>query len=113
MYWLYKCFSFWYNEPLAKLTTSMELIEKKLNSEELILELIQYKESDIVKFEEILITKIIEADNYNVMIAQKLIDWYVSDDSFLYFRAWLISLWKDIFENTIKNPDYLNDSLNK
>lgn len=84
-----------------------KIIESSSEYEEIISKLIKYDEIDIIKFEEILRNKIIEADHYNIMIAQKLIYWYVSDDSFLYFRAWLIFWWKDIFEKTLVNPDFL------
>ena len=72
-------------------------------------ELRNYSESDLVEFEMILRKKIIEADNFNVMIPLKIIEGYVSDDSYLYFICWLISKWKKVYNETILNPDYLAD----
>jgi hypothetical protein len=54
--------------------------------------LIKYSESDIILFEEILRKKIIEADHFNVMIAQKIMTGEISDDSYLYFICWIICL---------------------
>ncbi len=34
---------------------------------------------------------------------------YLSDDSFLYFRGWLLSLGKDAFYNILNNPDTLSN----
>lgn len=70
-------------------------------------------EEDIIEFESILREKIIEANHYNVIAAQKIIEGFVSDDSFLYFRCWLISQGQKIFEDTIKNPDNLADIVKK
>ena len=69
--------------------------------------LIKYSESDIILFEEILRKKIIEADHFNVMIAQKIMTGEISDDSYLYFICWIICLWENIYNETIKNPDFL------
>lgn len=69
--------------------------------------LIKYSESDIILFEEILRKKIIEADHFNVMIAQKIITGEVSDDSYLYFICWIICLWEQIYNEAIKDPDFL------
>ena len=70
--------------------------------------LVATTENEIIGFERILRTLILRADHYNVLAAEKIIEGYVSDDLFLYFRCWLISQGKDVFENTIINPDSLS-----
>ena len=67
----------------------------------------KYDTTKIVGFETILSKKIIEANNYKILAANKIIDGSVTDDGFLYFRFWLISLGKKAFEQTLKNPDSL------
>ncbi len=69
----------------------------------------QYTPEQIVDFEVILSKKIIAANDFKIIAADKIIDGSVSDDTFLYFRCWLIGLGEKIFEQTIKNPDYLAD----
>lgn len=66
-----------------------------------------YQPSQIVEFEMILCRKLIEANDYKIMAADKIIDGSVTDDPYLYFRCWLIGLGGKIFRETIKNPDYL------
>ncbi len=69
--------------------------------------------SDIFDFERIMRQKVIEADHFNVMVAQKIIDGYVSDDSYLYFRCWLISLGRKAFYGVIADTDYLAPLVDK
>jgi len=76
-------------------------------------ELSKMPKQDIFDFELIMRQKIFEADHFNVMIAQKIIDGYVSDDSYLYFRCWLVSLGKDAFYGVIEDTDYLAKLVNK
>jgi hypothetical protein len=47
------------------------------------------------------------------MAAQKIIEDYVSDDTYLYFRCWLIGHGKTAYTETLKNPDYLATIANK
>jgi len=77
------------------------------------LELIKLDKEQIIEFERILRREIIEADHFNLIAAQKIIDGAVSDDTFLYFRCWLILLGKDIFKKTIETPDYLASFIKK
>ena len=70
-------------------------------------------EEEIIGFESILREKIIELYHYDIIAAQKIIEGYVSDDSFLYFRCWLISQGQNIFKQTLNNPDYLADIVEK
>ncbi len=75
-------------------------------------DLLLLSKEEVIDFECILRKKIIEADHFNVMMAQRIIDGHVNDDIYLNFRCWLITLGKDIFENAIKDPDYLSDYVN-
>ncbi|MBX0291442.1 DUF4240 domain-containing protein [Hymenobacter sp. HSC-4F20] len=61
----------------------------------------------IVEFECILREYLIEADHYNIIAAQKIIDGYVSDDPYLYFRCWLIGQGETVFTNALHTPDSL------
>ncbi|MEW6536900.1 MAG: DUF4240 domain-containing protein [Candidatus Auribacterota bacterium] len=62
---------------------------------------------EILAFERILRKKIIECDNYKILAASKIINDYVTDDSYLYFRAWLIAKGRIVFENALEDPDSL------
>jgi len=67
----------------------------------------QFSPEIIIEFEKIFRELIIEADTYKVMAALKIIDGVVSDDSYLYFRCWLISRGRRLFNEVVENPDYL------
>ena len=56
---------------------------------------------------------VFDADDYRVMAAQKIITNYVSDDSYLYFRCWLIGQGRQVYTETLKNPDYLANIVHK
>lgn len=62
---------------------------------------------EIIQFEIAFRKCVIDADHFNIMAAQKIIEGYVSDDSYLYFRCWLIGQGKAVYAETLKNPDYL------
>ncbi|MFD0751900.1 DUF4240 domain-containing protein [Mucilaginibacter calamicampi] len=94
----WKIIDYSYNAAKGNLDLQNEIIVKKLSA---------YAPEEIINFEIILCKKLIEANNYKILAANKIIDAYVSDDGFLYFRLWLISLGRETFEQTIKNPDYL------
>jgi hypothetical protein len=87
---------------------SDELKEKYLTAE---LEKLSLEE---IKSFEIAFRKcIIDADDYKVMASQKIIEDYVSDDTYLYFRCWLIGKGKTVYTETLKDPDYLSLIVNK
>jgi hypothetical protein len=74
----------------------------------LLIRLLQdYSTDEIIEFEKIFRELIIEADTYKVMAALKIIEGWVSDDSYLYFRSWLISRGRTLFREVVENPDYL------
>ena|SRR5262245_4200691 len=66
---------------------------------------------DIVEFERHLRERIIECDNYNVIAALKIINGGVTDDTYLYFRCWLIAKGRRAFENALQNADSISDVL--
>ncbi|MCW3466691.1 DUF4240 domain-containing protein [Chitinophaga nivalis] len=87
-----------------------EIIEKSLlvqedQANELQRLLSQFSLSDIVDFEIIMRELIIELDDYKVMGIPKIIDGYVSDDSYIYFRCWIISKGREIFDIALQHPD--------
>ena len=63
----------------------------------------------IVEFESILREYLIEADDFKIIAAQKIIEGSVSDDSYLYFRCWLIVQGDTVFLNALDDPDTLAD----
>lgn len=86
----------------------------KSEQEKVIIEkLITYSPKQIIEFELIFRQLIIEADDYKIMGAQKIIAGYVSDDSYLYFRCWLIGKGEKIFTETLKNPEFLSENINQ
>ncbi|MES2109896.1 MAG: DUF4240 domain-containing protein [Bacteroidota bacterium] len=85
----------------------------KAEGDIIIQKLSQYTPEQIVDFEIILCKKIIAADDYKIVAIDKIIDGSVSDDTYLYFRCWLIGLGQKTFEQTIKDPDSLADVIEK
>lgn len=82
--------------------------------ERLILDkLLSYSLEDITNFEIIFRQLVIEADDYKIMAAEKIIEGWVTDDPYLYFRCWLIGQGQKTYEETLKNPDYLADIVSK
>jgi len=76
--------------------------------EKLILEqLIKLTPEQIQEFEIIFQQMNKKASTWGLFAAQTAIEGGSSDDRFYYFRCWLISLGQKIFDETIKNPDYL------
>ena len=69
--------------------------------------LADYPKEEIIDFEIVLRQLIDEADHYNVVAAEKIIQGWVSDDSYLYFRCWLIAQGKSVFYGSLQNPDLL------
>lgn len=68
---------------------------------------------EIITFEIELRKAIILADDFKIMAAQKIIEGWVSDDPYLYFRCWLISQGQDVFTKTLEDPDYLAEIVNQ
>lgn len=68
-----------------------------------------YPPKEIIEFEIIFRKIIIEADDYKIIGALKIIHGWVTDDPYLYFRCWLIAQGQEVFEKVMKNPDDLVD----
>jgi hypothetical protein len=88
-------------------------LENNKKAEYIVQELIKSPSEDIINFELILRELIFECDDYKIMAIQKIIEGSVSDDTYLYFRCWLISKGEEVFKNTLKNPDSLVDIISK
>ncbi|WP_395077879.1 DUF4240 domain-containing protein [Flavobacterium sp.] len=86
----------------------------KSEQEKVIIEkLAIYSPEQIIEFELIFRQLIIDADDFKIMATQKIIEGYVSDDSYLYFRCWLIKKGEKIYTETLKNPDFLAENINQ
>ncbi|AMR31372.1 hypothetical protein A0256_08005 [Mucilaginibacter sp. PAMC 26640] len=77
--------------------------EQKIITEKLSM----YTAEQIIAYELIFSKKLIEANDFKMIAAARIIDGSVTDDGFLYFRCWLVSRGKNTFEGAMKNPDYL------
>ncbi|MBF4517764.1 DUF4240 domain-containing protein [Flavobacterium sp. ANB] len=88
--------------------------DDKLEQEKVIIEkLSTYNPEQIIEFEIIFRQLVIQADDFKIMAAQKIIEGYVSDDSYLYFRCWLIGKGEKNYTETLKNPDFLSENINQ
>nr|WP_294793604.1 DUF4240 domain-containing protein [uncultured Mucilaginibacter sp.] len=94
----WKIIDYSYNAAKGNLDLQNQIVTQKLSD---------YAPEEIINFEIILCKKLIEANDFKILAANKIIDSYVSDDGFLYFRLWLISLGRETFEQTLKSPDHL------
>jgi hypothetical protein len=68
-------------------------------------------EEEIVGFELTLRDLIRTANHFKVMAACKICEEYVGDDNYLYFRAGLVSLGRDVYYGTLEDPDACAESL--
>lgn len=84
-----------------------------LQEETIVEKLVTYNPEQIIEFEKIFRELIIQADDFKIMAAQKIIEGYVSDDSYLYFRCWLIGKGEKIYKETLKNPEFLAENINQ
>jgi Protein of unknown function (DUF4240) len=87
--------------------------DKSLQEKVILEKLLTYSTDDIIQFEIIFRQLVIEADDFKVMAAEKIIKGWVTDDPYLYFRCWLIGQGEKTFTETLKNPDYLADLVDK
>lgn len=72
-----------------------------------------YQPDQIIEFELILRRKLIQANDFKILAADRIIDGPLTDDTYLYFRCWLIGLGEKTFTETMKDPDYLADVIEK
>lgn len=93
--------------------TFWEIIEKSLSvpeedqENEIQKRLSEFSLDDIVHFEIIMRELLFEIDDYKTIAVLKIITKYVSDDSYLYFRCWLISKGQKVFNTILQQPDDL------
>jgi hypothetical protein len=83
--------------------------DNKLKEQTILDQLIKLTPEQIQNFEIIFQQMNLKANTWNNMAAHKIIEGGSSDDTFFYFRCWLISLGKYHFDETLKNPDHLAD----
>jgi len=95
---------FWQLLADSKATAAGDLARQE---QQLIRELAKLEPAQIVEFECRLRECLIEADDFGIMAAQKIIDGYVSDDPYLYFRCWLVGQGETLFGNALRSPDTL------
>ena len=95
---------FW---QLIEFTKEVSKGDQTRQEQALINSLAQHDPQQIVEFECILREYLIEADDFNIMAAQKILNGYVTDDSYLYFRCWLVGQGETVFTNALRNPDTL------
>lgn len=100
----WKIIDYSYNAAKGDMELQNQIIIKKLS---------EYAPEEIINFEIILCKKLIEANNYKILAANKIMDSWVSDDGFIYYRLWLISLGEETFKQTLKDPDYLASVVGK
>ncbi len=83
--------------------------DNKLKEQTILDQLIKLTPEQIQEFEIIFQQMNLKANTWNNMAAHTIIEGGSSDDTFFYFRCWLISLGKYHFDETLKNPDHLAD----
>ncbi|TAE18086.1 MAG: DUF4240 domain-containing protein [Bacteroidetes bacterium] len=87
--------------------------QHKIRSQAITDLLSQYLPEQIIKFEVILRELITEADEYGVMAILKIMEGWVTDDSWIYFRCWLIGQGEQTFYETLKEPDSIANKVDK
>lgn len=96
--------SFWKIIDNAFLTAQFN---NKIKASKILNDLSNFTPQQIINFELILRQILNEANDWKIVGAQTVIESGAGDDSFIYFRCWLISLGRKIFYEVLKNPDYL------
>ena len=82
--------------PCVEIPQQCELVSEILSA---------MSEDQIIGFELTLRDLLRRANHFNVMAACKICEGYVSDDSYLYFRAGLVSLGREVYYAVIEDPD--------
>lgn len=75
----------------------------------LVTELKKLPHNEIIGFRLTIDKLLYDSYNSNLWCAAYIINGGCSDDGFEYFRCWLISKGKEIFTQTLKNPDFLSE----
>lgn len=73
----------------------------------IIQKLSEYPAEQIVDFELIFTKKLIAINDFEILAAATIIEGSITDDGWLYFKCWLVSRGETIYNETIKNPEYL------
>jgi hypothetical protein len=81
--------------------------DNKLKEQAILEQLVELTPEQIQEFEIIFQQMNLKASTWGNFAAQTIIEGDSSDDTFYYFRCWLISLGKKNFDETLKKPDYL------
>ena len=81
--------------------------DNKIREQAILEQLIKLTPEQIQQFEIIFQQMNLKSSTWENFAAQTAIEGGSSDDTFYYFRCWLISMGRRIFEETLKNPDYL------
>lgn len=83
--------------------------ELSVQHEVLLSKLADLSAEEIIDFDKIFNRHHIESYTSNLWAAAYIINGGCSDDVFDYFRGWLISRGKDVFENALKDPSSIAD----
>lgn len=81
--------------------------DQQIQEAALLSHLAKLEPEQIIEFECLLQEYLLEADHFNIMAVQKILDGYVSDDSYLYFRCWLVAQGEQVFTDALRNADTL------
>jgi hypothetical protein len=107
-----------YSEKIVNTERFWKIIEKATghnpeSAEEwdslLVQQLVQLPENEILEWDLIFSELTSRAYRNDLWAAAYLINGGASDDGFYHFRCWLIGMGRDIFTNTLENPDSLAD----
>lgn len=81
--------------------------DQQLQAKTIVQLLSAYSPQEIIDFELVLRKTIIAADHFNVLAAEQIMDGMINDGLYLSFRCWLISQGQKVYEETMKDPQYL------
>ena len=101
---------FWKIIDYSKLTSKGD---KKLQERLIVKSLKDYSSEQITRFEIIFRQYLIESDDFKVLAVPKIVEGLVTDDTYLYFRCWLISEGEKTFRATLITADYLADKISR
>ncbi|MDJ1480344.1 DUF4240 domain-containing protein [Cytophagaceae bacterium YF14B1] len=89
----------WVGEPYFKNN------EDKANY--LVNNLSKLSKEELIGFERFVVSKVVEADHYNVLALLEIMEGSGSDDSYLYFRYQLVMQGQKVFEDAISSTESL------
>lgn len=65
--------------------------------------------TEIADFHDLLLRKVWDAYRWDLWAMAYIINAGCSDDGFLYFRGWIVSQGRDVYENALHNPESLGE----